>query len=69
LPVEFASQFIELLNDPDLRASLGRKAYEVSRKMVWWEVGSQYRAIFDRATTLASTPVGRSSLKLAAVIA
>jgi len=68
-PEAFASQFIELLNDPDLRASLGRKAYEVSRKMVWWEVGSQYRAIFDRATTLASTPVGRSSRKFAAVIA
>jgi hypothetical protein len=31
----------------------GQRAYEYSRGMVWWEVGSQYRRIFDRVTSAA----------------
>jgi glycosyltransferase involved in cell wall biosynthesis len=60
--------FIELLLNPDLRASMGRRAYEHSRGMVWWEVGSQYRRLFDRAARLVVTPVRRNN-KLAAVVA
>ncbi len=59
--------FIELLRDPDLRAAMGRRAYEHSRSMVWWEVGSQYRRIFDRAINAAQPRPGRSASKFAAV--
>jgi glycosyltransferase involved in cell wall biosynthesis len=68
-PDALAREFIELLGDPDLRAALGLRAYERSRGMVWWEVGSQYRRIFDGAigTTVPATrpPFG----SLAAVVA
>jgi len=68
-PEALADAFIELLLDPELRASMGRRAYEHSRGMVWWEVGSQYRRIFDRAASLAdSTPRARFR-NLAAVVA
>jgi glycosyltransferase involved in cell wall biosynthesis len=59
--------FIELLRDPDLRAAMGRRAYEHSRGMVWWEVGSQYRRIFDRAISASAPRLGRSTTKFAAV--
>jgi glycosyltransferase involved in cell wall biosynthesis len=68
-PDAFAAQFIELLGDPELRASMGRKAYEHSRGMVWWEVGAKYRLIFERATTAAASSAGRSSGKFVAVTA
>jgi hypothetical protein len=68
-PSAFAAEFIELLGDAELRATMGRKAYEHSRGMVWWEVGSRYRLIFDRATSAATSAAGRSSGKFAAVIA
>jgi glycosyltransferase involved in cell wall biosynthesis len=61
--------FIELLRDPELRASMGRRAYEYSRGMVWWEVGSQYRRIFDRAISMANVHSARPSSRFAAVIA
>ncbi len=48
-PDELGREFIELLGDPELRAAIGLSAYERSRSMVWWEVGSQYRHIFDQA--------------------
>ena len=60
--------FIELLLDADLRASLGTRAYEHSRGMVWWEVGSQYRRLFDGAARSAATPIRRNN-RLAAVVA
>ena len=68
-PDALADVFIELLGDPELRASMGRLAYERSRGMVWWEVGSQYRRIFDQATSGFSSTLVRPSHKLAAVIA
>jgi glycosyltransferase involved in cell wall biosynthesis len=40
---------IDLLRDPALRTLLGRRAYEYSRRMVWSEVGGQYRRVFARA--------------------
>src|SRR5665811_1710733 len=48
-----AETFIELLRDPALRASLGRRAYEYSRGMVWSEVGAEYRRVFARAARAA----------------
>jgi len=45
-----AETFIELLRDPGLRATLGRRAYEYSRGMIWSQVGAEYRRIFGRVT-------------------
>ncbi len=48
-PDALAESLIGLLQDPDLRASLGKRAYSHSRGMVWPEVGAAYRRVFDRA--------------------
>ncbi len=48
-PEALAETFIGLLRDPVLRGSLGRRAYEYSRSMVWSEVGAEYRRVFARA--------------------
>lgn len=48
-PAALADALIELLQDPGLRARLGRQAYEHSRGMIWWEVGTAYRRVFARA--------------------
>ncbi len=50
-----AGTLIDLLRDPELRASLGHRAYEYSRGMVWSEVGAEYRRVFARAAG-PSTP-------------
>ena len=50
----FAAAITELLIDPELRATMSRLAYEHSRGMVWWEVGAEYRRIFDRAAAHAA---------------
>ena len=55
-PAALADAFIELLHDSDLRARLGRGAYEHSRGMVWWEVGAAYRRVFARAAGRALAP-------------
>jgi glycosyltransferase involved in cell wall biosynthesis len=61
-----ANAFIELLEHPGLRASLGRNAYEHSRGMVWSQVGVQYRRIFARAARPV-LPVAAGVSELAAV--
>jgi glycosyltransferase involved in cell wall biosynthesis len=67
-PDAFAEAFVELLGDNDLRSAMGRKAYEHTRGMVWWEVGAAYRNIFDRAI-LGSAPVPfRATTSLAAAV-
>ena len=68
-PENLAGSFIELLGDPELRASMGRRAYEHSREMVWWEIGSQYRRIFARATAAAASRPWTGARKFAAVVA
>jgi glycosyltransferase involved in cell wall biosynthesis len=68
-PEALASEFIELLGDPGLRAALGLRAYERSRGMVWWEVGSQYRRIFDGVIDAAASAPRRPYRDLAAVVA
>jgi glycosyltransferase involved in cell wall biosynthesis len=64
-----AEALVELLGDPELRASIGRRAYEHSRGMVWWEVGSQYRRIFDRAIAGAASKPRPPLREYAAVVA
>jgi glycosyltransferase involved in cell wall biosynthesis len=68
-PEALAREFIELLGDPELRAALGMRAYERSRGMVWWEVGSQYRRIFDGAIGAALTAPRPPFRNLTAVVA
>lgn len=48
-----AASLTELLRDPELRHTLGRRAYEHSRGMIWSEVGLQYRQVFAEAARSA----------------
>ena len=68
-PEALASTFIELLGDPDLRAEMGRRTYAHSRGLVWWEIGSQYRRIFDQAIEGAPVATQPPFRKLATVVA
>ena len=68
-PEALAREFIELLGDPELRSALGMRAYERSRGMVWWEVGSQYRRIFDGVIETAAAAPRPQYRSLAAVVA
>jgi glycosyltransferase involved in cell wall biosynthesis len=61
----FAAALNEVLGDHELRARLGRAAYAHSRRMVWPEVASEYRRLFDRVS--AQPPIATSSSTLAAV--
>ncbi len=47
-PALLAAALIEVLGDDELRASLGRHAYEHSRPMAWSEVAVEYRRLFRR---------------------
>ncbi|MDA8202098.1 MAG: glycosyltransferase family 4 protein [Chloroflexi bacterium] len=55
-PAALADAFIDLLRDPALRSSLGRRAYEYSRGMTWPEVGAEYRRILARTARPAVRP-------------
>ena len=66
-PDLFAAAVSEVLENEELRAALGRKAYEYSRQMVWSDVGAQDRALFARvgagaSVGLAASPLGLSAL-------
>ena len=61
-----AEAFIDLLGDRDKRLTMGRRAYEYSRDMVWSSVGAEYTRIFTRASLPAPSPVGPVA-RLAAV--
>ena len=66
-PAPLAVALNKVLGDDELRAALGRKAYDHSRNMVWSEVGAQYRALFQRVGAAASVagraaPVGLATL-------
>ena len=52
-PAALAEAFVELLSDDEMRTAMGRRAYEHTRGMVWWEVGAAYRRIFDRVAGAA----------------
>jgi glycosyltransferase involved in cell wall biosynthesis len=64
-----AREFIELLGDPELRGVMGMRAYERSRGMVWWVVGSEYRRIFDEVIETAAAAPRPQYRNLAAVVA
>lgn len=64
-PALLATALNEVLEDTALRADLGRKAYEYSRRMVWSEVGAQHRALFRRVGAAASVAATASPLGFA----
>jgi glycosyltransferase involved in cell wall biosynthesis len=64
-----AATITELLLDADLRASMGKLAYDYSRGMVWWEVGHQYRSVFDKAIRLAAERRAAPNRRMAAIVA
>jgi glycosyltransferase involved in cell wall biosynthesis len=66
-PSKLASALNEVLSDDTLRASLGRQAYEYSRRMVWSEVGAQYRELFQRVGVAASVAALAAPLGFAAL--
>jgi glycosyltransferase involved in cell wall biosynthesis len=55
----------ELLGDPELRAAIGRRAYEYSRRMVWSSIGTEYRDLFS-SVAATSRPVAQPALMAAA---
>ena len=65
-PALMASALNEVLADDELRARLGRLAYEYSRRMVWSDVGAQYRQLFGRVAAGTTAGTVASPLGLAA---
>jgi glycosyltransferase involved in cell wall biosynthesis len=51
-PTALASALNEVLEDRDLRAALGRRAHQYSRRMVWSAVGAEYERILGRVTAI-----------------
>lgn len=66
-PADLAKALVEVMGDDELRSSLGRAAYEYSRRMVWSKVGAQYRALFQRVGAAASVAAPVSALGFAAL--
>jgi glycosyltransferase involved in cell wall biosynthesis len=63
-PAAWADALIGLLESDELRAAVGRRAYEHSRAMVWSNVGAQYRQLFARVS--ARVPIQARPLPLVA---
>jgi glycosyltransferase involved in cell wall biosynthesis len=66
-PGTFATALTEVLGDDERRARLGRAAYDHSRRMVWSDVGEQYRALFRRVGAAASVVPPAPTAGLAAL--
>ncbi len=58
-PAAWADALIGLLENDELRAAVGRRAYEHSRSMVWSNVASQYRQLFARVVAGHRVPAPR----------
>lgn len=59
-PALLAAALNKVLGDDELRAAIGRRAYEHSRRMVWSEVGVEYRRLFRRVATGTRVPAAVS---------
>ena len=53
-PPALAGALVELLADPLHREQMGARAHRFGRHMVWPEVGTAYRALFDRVARSGS---------------
>jgi glycosyltransferase involved in cell wall biosynthesis len=47
-PEALAAGIDEMLSDDAMRLAIGKRAYEYSRRMIWPEVGTEYRRLFER---------------------
>ncbi len=56
-PGALAAALNGLLEDAGFRGEVGRRAYEYSRRMIWPEVGAQYRRLLARVAADVPTPV------------
>jgi glycosyltransferase involved in cell wall biosynthesis len=61
-PPAFAAALASLIADPAMRARIGGRAFAYSRRMVWPEVGAQYRSLFARAGAATSRAVAVSEV-------
>jgi glycosyltransferase involved in cell wall biosynthesis len=61
-PADLASALSQVLEDHVLRAALGRRAYEHSRRMVWSAVGGEYRRLFGQVAASQHVPLRVSPL-------
>jgi glycosyltransferase involved in cell wall biosynthesis len=59
-PSALAAAFVELLHDRNVRETLGGRAYEYSRSMIWPQVGARYRQIFARVAGEVAIPAALS---------
>jgi glycosyltransferase involved in cell wall biosynthesis len=66
-PADLADALNDVLDNPELRAALGRRAHDYSRGMTWSAIGREYRAVFDRLA--AKVPIAQASGSLAAAVA
>ena len=64
-PVALGAALNELLGDPELRAAIGRRAYEYSRRMVWSSVGGEYRDLFAQVAG-SNLPIAQPARMVAA---
>ena len=63
---DLVDSLMELLEDAQQRTSMGRRAYDYSRAMVWPRVGGEYRRILERVS-LGPIPYVAAVPKLAAI--
>jgi glycosyltransferase involved in cell wall biosynthesis len=66
-PEGLATAVNGLLDDEPRRLEMGRRAHEHSRRMVWSEVGAEYRRVFSRVVAEPRRPVrpvSRSSIAI-----
>lgn len=64
-PAGLARALNEVLGDDELRAALGGRAYEHSRRMVWSAVGADYQRVLGRLTV--APPMALPSMPLRAI--
>ena len=67
-PEALARALLDVLDDSELRATLGRQAHAYSRRMVWSSVAAEYRALFDRVSVKASV-AGLATAQLSGLLA
>lgn len=61
-PEALAAGVIRLLGNPKLRLTMGAKAHEHSREMVWTRVGARYQALYDRVASEAPRHTAANSV-------